>query len=218
MIERRPPVGHQRDGREDSLRPSAKRRASRPRISPTDPQVLRRRVRSAPLDPVHAFRHQVELPLVAAICLVLLWRSSSRASAEFDVRTLHQDCGITPPLSLAFIGGVSALDAGTAADADAETPSITRLEGSRWRGGRLWSWNQDNRHTAASLLAELGEPAAIRKEVMGHGNIATTQRYTHLRPVHEIPAHERLADAVPIADLVTASRKRAAGKGDGKND
>src|SRR6185436_10387466 len=34
------------------------------------------------------------------------------------------------------------------------------------------------RHTAASLLAELGEPEAIRKEVMGHRNIATTQRYT----------------------------------------
>jgi hypothetical protein len=30
-------------------------------------------------------------------------------------------------------------------DAHAETPSITRLEGSRWRGGRLWSWNQDRR-------------------------------------------------------------------------
>jgi Phage integrase family len=58
------------------------------------------------------------------------------------------------------------------------------------------------RHTAASLLAELGEPEAIRKEVMGHRNIATTQRYTHLRPMHEIPAHERLAEAVPIADLV----------------
>jgi integrase len=74
------------------------------------------------------------------------------------------------------------------------------------------------RHTAASLLAELGEPEAIRKEVMGHRDIATTQRYTHLRPVHEIPAHERLADAVPIADLVTVSRKRASGKGVGKND
>ena len=73
------------------------------------------------------------------------------------------------------------------------------------------------RHTAASLLAELGEPEAIRKEVMGHRNIATTQRYTHLRPVHEIPAHERLADAVPIADLVTATRKRASGKPAGKN-
>ncbi|MGH9162395.1 MAG: tyrosine-type recombinase/integrase, partial [Vicinamibacteraceae bacterium] len=66
------------------------------------------------------------------------------------------------------------------------------------------------RHTAGTLLAELGEPEAIRKEVMGHRNITTTQRYTHLRPLHELPAHERLAGAVPIADLVTASRKRAA--------
>jgi integrase len=68
------------------------------------------------------------------------------------------------------------------------------------------------RHTAASLLAELGEPEAIRKEVMGHRNIATTQRYTHPRPLHEIPAHEWLAEAVPIPDLVTATRKRAAGR------
>ena len=30
-------------------------------------------------------------------------------------------------------------------DADAEALSITRLEGSRWRGGRLWSWNRDLR-------------------------------------------------------------------------
>jgi integrase len=74
------------------------------------------------------------------------------------------------------------------------------------------------RHTAASLLAELGEPEAIRKEVMGHRDLASTQRYTHLRPVHEIPAHERLAQAVPIADLVTAARKRAAGKGAAKKD
>ena len=73
------------------------------------------------------------------------------------------------------------------------------------------------RHTAASLLAELGEPEAIRKEVMGHRNIATTQRYTHLRPVHEIPAHERLAEAVPIADLVTLARKRASGTPVGKD-
>ena len=73
------------------------------------------------------------------------------------------------------------------------------------------------RHTAASLLAELGEPEAIRKEVMGHRNIATTQRYTHLRPVHEIPAHEHLADAMPIADLVTVARKRASNNPVGKS-
>ena len=56
------------------------------------------------------------------------------------------------------------------------------------------------------------------EEVMGHRNIATAQRYTHLRPVHEIPAPERLAEAVPIAGLVTAARKRASGKPAGKND
>ncbi len=37
---------------------------------------------------------------------------------------------------------------------------------------------------------------------MGHRNIATTQRHTHLRPVHEIAAHERLADA---GDLILAN-------------
>jgi hypothetical protein len=35
-------------------------------------------------------------------------------------------------------------------------------------------------------------------------------RDTLPRPVHEIPTHERLAEAVPIADLVTVARKRAA--------
>jgi hypothetical protein len=60
--------------------------------------------------------------------------------------------------------------------------------------------------------------APTRHELLQRPDIATTQRYTHLRPVHEIPAHERLADAVPIADLVTAPRKRASSKGVGKND
>jgi hypothetical protein len=44
---------------------------------------------------------------------------------------------------------------------------------------------------------------------MGHRNIATTQKYTHLRPMHEIPAHERLADAMPISDLVMVRRRHA---------
>lgn len=68
------------------------------------------------------------------------------------------------------------------------------------------------RHTAATVLAAMGESEAIRKDVLGHRTIASTQKYTHLRPVHEIPAHERLAGAMPLADLVTARRKRASGK------
>jgi hypothetical protein len=35
--------------------------------------------------------------------------------------------------------------------------------------------------------------------------------------MHEIPAHERLAEAVPIADLVTVARKRASRNPVGKN-
>ena len=35
--------------------------------------------------------------------------------------------------------------------------------------------------------------------------------------MHETPAHERLADAMPISDLVMVPRKRAAGKGVGKS-
>src|SRR5881296_328158 len=38
--------------------------------------------------------------------------------------------------SLAFIGSDSARDDRVGSDADAEALSITRLEGSRWRGGR----------------------------------------------------------------------------------
>ena len=41
------------------------------------------------------------------------------------------------------------------------------------------------------------------------GNIASMQPYTHLRPVHEMPARERLAEAVLIAEVVTLARKRA---------
>lgn len=41
--------------------------------------------------------------------------------------------------SLAFIGSASARDDRPGTAAGAEALSITRLEGSRWRGGRLWS-------------------------------------------------------------------------------
>src|SRR5688572_18003013 len=59
-------------------------------------------------------------------------------------------------------------------DARAEIPSITRLEGSRWRGGRLWSWNRDSRAwtvgdqaaggaraTAAPTRVEARAPAGV---------------------------------------------------------
>ncbi len=46
--------------------------------------------------------------------------------------------------SLALIGSASAQSARRWPVVEAEALSITRLEGSRWRGGRLWSWNRDH--------------------------------------------------------------------------
>lgn len=66
------------------------------------------------------------------------------------------------------------------------------------------------RHSMATMLAELGEPEKARAEALGHADIATTQRYTHLRPVHQRPTLERLATVVKIGDLVTARGRRAA--------
>jgi hypothetical protein len=42
--------------------------------------------------------------------------------------------------SLAFIGSASARGDRVGIDAGAEALSITRLEGSRWCAGRLWSY------------------------------------------------------------------------------
>lgn len=65
------------------------------------------------------------------------------------------------------------------------------------------------RHTMATMMAELGEPESIRKELLGHELLETTQRYTHIRPLHQIAALERLSAATPIADLVTVPWRRA---------
>ncbi len=68
------------------------------------------------------------------------------------------------------------------------------------------------RHAMATLLAELGAPEKARSEALGHATITTTQRYTHLRPVHERPVVEQLSSALPIADLVNAPGQRAVRK------
>ncbi len=58
------------------------------------------------------------------------------------------------------------------------------------------------RHTVATLLAELGVPEQQRQAVMGHLEIRTTQKYTHLRPSHEREPLARLSAAVPIEQLL----------------
>jgi hypothetical protein len=47
---------------------------------------------------------------------------------------------ITPPWSLALIGSASARVVGERKRTRAEALSIRRLEGSRWQGGRVWSY------------------------------------------------------------------------------
>ena len=58
------------------------------------------------------------------------------ANASFVPRLLS----IGPSMSLALIGSASAKVAGEQEKARAEALSIRRLEGSRWQGGRIWSY------------------------------------------------------------------------------
>jgi integrase len=67
------------------------------------------------------------------------------------------------------------------------------------------------RHLAATMLAELRVPEALRKETMGHKEIRTTQIYTHLRPVHQVEPLAQLSNATPLADLLPS--RPAAGAG-----
>lgn len=66
------------------------------------------------------------------------------------------------------------------------------------------------RHAMATHLATLDLTEKARAEAMGHSAIATTQRYTHLRPAHQRPTLEQLSASVKISDLVMAPRLRAA--------
>jgi integrase len=68
------------------------------------------------------------------------------------------------------------------------------------------------RHLAATMLAELRVPEAIRKETMGHKEIRTTQIYTHLRPVHQVEPLEQLSKATPLADLLPSCTPGAPNK------
>jgi hypothetical protein len=58
--------------------------------------------------------------------------------------------------------------AGRQLNAGAETPSITRLEGSRWRGGRLWSWKLDLRAWAVGLPVRVRPGATSRGGTNGN--------------------------------------------------
>lgn len=72
------------------------------------------------------------------------------------------------------------------------------------------------RHTAATLLAQLGVPEGLRKDVMGHLSIETTQGYTHLNPVHEQQPLEQLSSELALEDAVAIPRRIGGGTAGGK--
>ena len=71
------------------------------------------------------------------------------------------------------------------------------------------------RHSAATLLAQLGVPEGLRKDVMGHRSIQTTQGYTHLSPIHEQAPLEQLSGQLDLEDLVVKPRRIGGGTSGG---
>lgn len=59
------------------------------------------------------------------------------------------------------------------------------------------------RHSIATLLAKMGLSERIRMELMGHAEIRTTQRYTHLAASTQVDPHEQLSALLPIGAVVT---------------
>lgn len=64
------------------------------------------------------------------------------------------------------------------------------------------------RHTMATLLAELGVGDDLRRAVMGHSDVRTTQGYTHLRPVHERAPLAALSAKVDLQGTVQGPAAR----------
>ena len=62
-----------------------------------------------------------------------------------------------------------------------------------------------------SLVVALADnPEGLRKEVMGHESLATTQWYTHLAPVHERAPPEQLSAALPLVGTAVENRSENA--------
>lgn len=68
------------------------------------------------------------------------------------------------------------------------------------------------RHSISTLLPQLGVNPWIHRDLMGWKDFGTADGYTHLRPMHLVPAAEQLSAALPIAGLVTDPRRRARGQ------
>lgn len=60
------------------------------------------------------------------------------------------------------------------------------------------------RHSIATLMAEMGLSEAVRKEMMGHSEIRTTQKYTHLSAHAQVQPHEAIASLLLLKDVLLA--------------
>lgn len=60
------------------------------------------------------------------------------------------------------------------------------------------------RHSIATLMAEMGLPEAVRKDMMGHTEIRTTQQYTHLSARAQVQPHEAIAAHLPLKAVLLA--------------
>lgn len=67
------------------------------------------------------------------------------------------------------------------------------------------------RHSIATLLAEMGVSERIRMELLGHKEIRTTQKYTHLGAHTQVEPHAQLAAELPVTDVML-SKPRPKGK------
>jgi len=56
----------------------------------------------------------------------------------------------------------------------------------------------------ATLMAEMGLPEAVRKDMMGHTEIRTTQQYTHLSARAQVQPHEAIAAHLPLKAVLLA--------------
>ena len=71
------------------------------------------------------------------------------------------------------------------------------------------------RHSMATLMAEMGLPEALRKDLMGHKEIRTTQKYTHMAAHVQIQPHEDLSDRLPLKDILLGKPRPRVGGGKG---
>jgi integrase len=69
----------------------------------------------------------------------------------------------------------------------------------------------DLRHTAATRLADAGVNVVVIAEILGHGDIRTTKRYSHALDESKREAVEKLSPAASVRQTSVKKQERRAG-------